>query len=193
MKAGHLTTNGRTPVRPARRRRALDVDGVLNPVPLGPGFAAHDLMDRTVPLSADHAARLRELSARYELVRATTWEHGANSRIAPLRDLPALPVVEFSRHRSRPDDPRFEGPQCLLARKWAPLLRHAGRRPFAWGDDVMPDGLARCGRRRPGRLLLPVDPARGCAGTTWTDCWPARRGRPPLEADDPSAKSGRRS
>ncbi|AIA02172.1 hypothetical protein SAZ_08800 [Streptomyces noursei ZPM] len=139
----------------------LDVDGVLNPVLLGPGFAAHDLMDHLVLLSADHAAWLHELSARYELVWATTWEHGANTHIAPLLDLPALPVVEFSRYRSRPDDPRFEGPQSLLARKWAPLLRHAGRRPFAWVDDVMPDGLVRCSRRRPDRLLLPVDPARG--------------------------------
>ncbi|MGD3105943.1 HAD domain-containing protein [Streptomyces sp. YGL11-2] len=139
----------------------LDVDGVLNPVLPSPGFTAHDLLDHTVLLSADHAGWLRELSAAYELVWATTWEHHANTHIAPLLELPALPVVEFSGYRSRPGDPRFAGPESLLARKWAPLLRYAGGRPFAWVDDVMPDSLVRRSRRWADRLLVPVDPARG--------------------------------
>jgi hypothetical protein len=139
----------------------LDIDGVLNPVLLAPGFTAHDLMDHTVLLSADHADWLDELAGTYELVWASTWEHHANTHIAPLLKLPALPVVEFSGYRSRPDDPQLEGVESLLGRKWAPLLRYAGDRPFAWIDDVMPDSLVRHSRWRIDRLLLPVEPARG--------------------------------
>ncbi|MFG2141550.1 HAD domain-containing protein [Streptomyces sp. NPDC048650] len=139
----------------------LDIDGVLNPVLPTPGFTAHDLLDHTVLLSVDHANWLRELAAVYDLVWATTWEHHANTHIAPLLELPELPVVEFTGYLSRPDDPRFEGPESLLARKWAPILRYAAGRPFAWVDDVMPDSLVRRGRRRPDRLLVPVDPAHG--------------------------------
>ncbi|MEU9112444.1 HAD domain-containing protein [Streptomyces sp. NPDC048483] len=139
----------------------LDIDGVLNPVLPSPGFTAHDLLDHTVLLSVDHADWLRELSATYDLVWATTWEHHANTHIAPLLGLPELPVVEFTGHPGRPDDPQFEGPESLLARKWAPLLRHAAGQPFAWVDDVMPDSLVRRSRWRPDRLLIPVDPAHG--------------------------------
>ncbi|MFJ9407361.1 HAD domain-containing protein [Streptomyces sp. NPDC101393] len=139
----------------------LDIDGVLNPVLPTPGFVAHDLLDHTVLLSADHAGWLGELAGAYELVWATTWEHHANTHVAPLLGLPALPVVEFTGYRSRPDDPQLEGVETLLGRKWAPLLRYAGDRPFAWVDDVMPDSLVRHSRQRPDRLLLPVDPGHG--------------------------------
>ena len=139
----------------------LDIDGVLNPVLPTPGFTAHDLLDHTVLLSVHHADWLRELSETYELVWATTWEQHANTHIAPLLELPELPVVAFTGYRNRPDDPQFEGVESLLGRTWAPLLRYADGRPFAWVDDVMPDSLVRSSRRRPDRLLLPVDPARG--------------------------------
>jgi hypothetical protein len=139
----------------------MGIDGVLNPVLPAPGFTAYDLLDFTVLLSVDHADWLRELSGPYELVWATTWEHQANTHIAPLLELPRLPVVEFTGYRARPDDPRLPGPESFQGRKWAPLLRYAASRPFAWVDDAIPAGLVSRSRLRRDRLLLPVDPARG--------------------------------
>ncbi|AJT68839.1 hypothetical protein T261_7240 [Streptomyces lydicus] len=139
----------------------LAVDGVLNPVLPSPGFTAHRLLEHTVLLSADHTDWLYELSATYDLVWATAWEHHANTHIAPLLELPRLPVVEFTGHPARPEDLQFEGPESPPAPKWAPILRFADGRPFAWVDDVMPDGLVRRNRWRPDRLLIPVDPAHG--------------------------------
>jgi hypothetical protein len=72
-----------------------------------------------VLLSVHHADWLRELAGTYELVWATTWEHHANTHIAPLLELPALPVVAFAGYRSRPDAPQFGAVEGLLGRKWA--------------------------------------------------------------------------
>lgn len=145
----------------ARPLLFLDIDGVLNPVLPTPGFTSYDLLDFTVLLTVDHADWLRELSTAYDLVWATTWEHHANTYIAPLLELPRLPVVEFTGYRPRPDDPRLSGVEALEGRKWAPLLRYAAGRPFAWVDETIPDSLLRQARWRPDRLLVPVDPARG--------------------------------
>ncbi|MFE2107518.1 HAD domain-containing protein [Kitasatospora sp. NPDC059463] len=116
----------------------LDVDGVLNPVCPAPeaDFDAHTLFGYTVLLSARHGTWLRELAGRYELVWATTWEEHANTHILPLMEL-------------------------LSARKWAPLLRYAAGRPFAWVDDVIPPRLVRNSLWRRDRLLLAVDPGQG--------------------------------
>ncbi|MGY0055904.1 HAD domain-containing protein [Streptomyces sp. LZ34] len=139
----------------------LDIDGVLNPVLPADGFTAYDVLDFTVLLSARHADWLRELSAVYELVWATTWEHDANRHIAPLLELPQLPVVEFTGYRARPDDPKLPVLDLFAGRKWAPILRFAEGRPFAWVDDVIPERLVRRARWRRDRLLFPVDPAHG--------------------------------
>lgn len=139
----------------------LDIDGVLNPVLPAEGFTGYDILDFTVLLSATHADWLRELSERYDLVWATTWEHEANRHIAPLLELPVLPVVEFSGYRDQPGDPKLPALELLTGRKWAPILRFAAGRPFAWVDDVMPDRLVRRSRWRRDRLLLPVEPGRG--------------------------------
>ena len=128
----------------ARPLLFLDIDGVLNPVLPTDGFTAHDILDFTVLLSLTHANWLRELSSTYELVWATTWEHEANRHIAPLLELPQLPVLDL-----------FSG------RKWAPILRYAAGRPFAWVDDVMPERLVSRSRLRRDQLLLPIDPAHG--------------------------------
>ncbi|WP_063631538.1 MULTISPECIES: HAD domain-containing protein [Streptomyces] len=145
----------------ARPLLFLDIDGVLNPVLPTDGFTAHDILDFTVLLSLTHANWLRELSSTYELVWATTWEHEANRHIAPLLELPQLPVVEFTGYVPRPDDPKLPVLDLFSGRKWAPILRYAAGRPFAWVDDVMPERLVSRSRLRRDQLLLPIDPAYG--------------------------------
>ncbi|WP_377272613.1 HAD domain-containing protein [Peterkaempfera sp. SMS 1(5)a] len=141
----------------------LDIDGVLNPARPDPydGFDAHTLLGYTVLLSAGHGRWLRELAVCYELVWATTWEDDANLHIAPLLGLPVLPVVRLSGYRPQPGDPRVPLMELFSARKWAPILRHAAGRPFAWLDDVIPPRLVRRSWLRRDRLLLRVDPQEG--------------------------------
>ncbi|MFJ4675087.1 MULTISPECIES: HAD domain-containing protein [unclassified Kitasatospora] len=141
----------------------LDVDGVLNPVFPSPDddFDAHTLLGYSVLLSPRHGDWLRELADRYELVWATTWEERANEHIAPLLGLPELPVVVFSGYVPQPGDPRVPLMELFSAAKWAPILRHAQGRPFAWVDDCIPPRLVRRSVLRADRLLLPVDPAQG--------------------------------
>ncbi|WSK07551.1 HAD domain-containing protein [Kitasatospora sp. NBC_01300] len=141
----------------------LDVDGVLNPVCPHPdaGFDTHTLFGYSVLLSARHGAWLRELAGTYELVWATTWEEHANTHIAPAIGLPALPLVRFTGDVPQPGDPRVPLMELLSARKWAPLLRYAAGRPFAWVDDVIPPRLVRNSLWRRDRLLLPIDPGPG--------------------------------
>lgn len=122
----------------------LDIDGVLNPISPDPGqFTQHTIDALTVSISSEHGVWLKELAECYELVWATTWEHHANEHVGPLLGLPELPVVEFSTYRSQPGDPRFRIIQLLEMRKWAPILRHADGRPFAWIDDVIPMRIKR--------------------------------------------------
>ncbi|MFE0460445.1 HAD domain-containing protein [Kitasatospora sp. NPDC058965] len=141
----------------------LDVDGVLNPAapPPGAGFEEHDLLGFRVLLAPVHGVWLAELAQVYELCWATTWEEDANTHLAPLLGLPPLPVVRFRGYRPQPGDPRVRLMELLSGAKWAPLLRHAGGRPFAWVDDVMPFRLVRNSVFRRDRLLLPIDPELG--------------------------------
>ncbi|MFF1795240.1 HAD domain-containing protein [Kitasatospora sp. NPDC086009] len=141
----------------------LDVDGVLNPVCPRPeaGFDAHTLLGYSVLLSARHGEWLRELADTYELVWATTWEEEANTHIAPAIGLPRLPVVRFAGYVPQPGDPRVPLMELFSAHKWAPLLRYAAGRPFAWTDDVIPPRLVRNAIWRRDRLLLPIDPGQG--------------------------------
>ncbi|MHA6758822.1 HAD domain-containing protein [Streptacidiphilus sp. PAMC 29251] len=129
----------------------LDIDGVLNPVCPRPAaeFTAHRIHGSTVLMSVRHGSWLRELSAVYQLVWASTWEAQANLCIAPLLDLPALPFVPVGRRAGQP------------AGDWAPILRHAAGRPFAWVDDLIPDAVLLGSAARADRLLLPVDPGQG--------------------------------
>ncbi|MFF4650655.1 HAD domain-containing protein [Streptomyces sp. NPDC001380] len=141
----------------------LDVDGVLNPLapPPGTDFENRRVLGLTVRLHARHGAWLRELADVCTLVWATTWEEDANVHLAPLLGVPPLPVVRFTGYRPQPGDPRLPLMELLSARKWAPLLRHAAGRPFAWVDDVIPARLVRRSLLRRDRLLLRVDPLEG--------------------------------
>jgi hypothetical protein len=141
----------------------LDVDGVLNPADPHPAdpFEAHQLAGFRVLLSARHGDWLRELAHSYDLHWATTWQDDANTHIAPLLGLPPLPVVRVVGYRHQPGDPRIRLMELLSGAKWAPLLRHAGGRPFAWLDDVIPPRLVRNSLLRRDRLLLPIDPVQG--------------------------------
>jgi hypothetical protein len=141
----------------------VDVDGVLNPLsPSEPGrFVRHSVGDLTVRLSSEHGAWLRELAGRYELIWATTWEHHANAYVGPLLGLPELPVVEFSAYRRRARDPRFRIIELLESHKWAPILRHADGRRFAWIDDVIPSRIKRQAWPYRGIKLVHVDPREG--------------------------------
>lgn len=150
--------------RPAGRPLLyLDIDGVLNPLspPDPEQFTQHTIDGLTVNISSEHGAWLRELSDRYELVWATTWEHHANEHVGPLLGLPELPVVEFSTYRRKPSDPRFRIIQLLEMRKWAPILRHADGRSFAWIDDVIPMRIKRQALPYRGIKLIHVNPHDG--------------------------------
>lgn len=140
----------------------LDVDGVLSPDTPNEGFTEHAIGRLTVRISAEHGIWLRNLSTSYDLVWATTWEEHANEHIGPLLGLPPLPHVDFFDYTPRRGDPRIPVMQLPYTRKWAPILRHANGRPFAWADDVLPLTIRRQAfpHRRHLRLL-PVNPARG--------------------------------
>ncbi|TDD83396.1 HAD domain-containing protein [Actinomadura rubrisoli] len=155
--------------RPGTRRGCrpvlyIDVDGVLNPdAPRDAArFGEHTAGRFTVRINPEHGDWLRELADRFDLVWATTWEAHANRYIGPLLGLPELPHVEFSAYDARPGDPRTPLLQIPRMRKWAPILRHADGRPFAWVDDVIPLTVRRQAfRYRRALRLVPVNAAEG--------------------------------
>ncbi len=128
------------------------MDGVLNPVcpRPGSGYTRHLLLRSEVLLSPAHGAWLRELSEVYELAWASTWEAWANQCIAPLLGIPALPWVACGGANSGAPEGDF-----------APIMRHAAGRPFAWVDDLIPPRLLRRYADRSDVLLLPVEPGQG--------------------------------
>ncbi|WP_207401136.1 HAD domain-containing protein [Actinomadura roseirufa] len=159
----------------------LDVDGVLNPDEPSPGFTEHRVGRLTVRLSPEHGAWLRELAGRLDLVWATTWEEHANQYIGSRLGLPELPHVDFSGYEPEPGDPRVPLLQLPRMRKWAPILRHADGRSFAWVDDVIPFTVRRQAlRHRRAVRLVRVDAARGLTRRQVDGLWRwagRRRGR----------------
>jgi hypothetical protein len=146
----------------ARPLLFLDVDGTLLPydgVEL-PSCAQNwvEWQQHTNPhlakLTRAHGPRLLALPC--DLVWATAWMHDANEVIAPLLDLPELPVADL------PDAPMEDDP-AVLHWKTRRLVEIACGRPFAWVDDEIGD-LDRewVAARHPGSaLLLRVDSATG--------------------------------
>ncbi len=133
----------------------LDVDGVLNPFAAPdapPGYQEHEFFagEEPVRLCPAHGPWLRELAARFELVWATAWEDEANRLLAPLLQLPDLPVIAF------PPAP-FGDLDKLPA-----VAAFAGQRPLAWIDDALSPEAYEWAANRPARtLLLSANPAEG--------------------------------
>jgi len=116
----------------------LDVDGPLNPFAGKPerrpdGYTTHRMVldgwteqhPLRVWLNPDHGRMLTDLAVEcgLDLVWATTWQHLANTMIAPLVGLPELPVIEFGDALG------------TAAWKWDAVTTYAGDRPLAWLDD----------------------------------------------------------
>jgi hypothetical protein len=77
----------------------LDVDGVLNPFAAPacpPGYAEHEFFpgEDPVRLCAAHGPWLRELATRFQIAWATAWGTNANRLLAPLLQIPDLPVIQ---------------------------------------------------------------------------------------------------
>jgi len=110
----------------------LDFDGPLNPhrahgIPAG--YERHEIVegDKTwvVLLNQQHGVELNALAEVFDLVWATSWEHGANRLLAPRLGLPELPVILW------PDR------TAVRRGSWkTPYVAQWVRdRPFVWVDD----------------------------------------------------------
>lgn len=116
----------------------LDVDGPLNPWPMHPtkaaeaGYTKHRITTSQGPfpvyLNPAHGDALNALTDVVDLVWATSWEHEANTLIAPLLGLPtSLPVITW------PD-----GAMEVYSRgswKTKHVATWTAGRAFAWFDD----------------------------------------------------------
>jgi Swiss Army Knife RNA repair-like protein len=133
----------------------LDVDGVLNPFAAPgcpPGYTEHHFFpgEEPVRLSRAHGPWLAELATRFQIVWATAWGADANQLLAPLLQLPELPVIPFPPVPFHPRD------------KLPAITRYAGHRPLAWIDDALPPEAHTWGAsRRTPTLLISTDPAEG--------------------------------
>ncbi|MER5638495.1 HAD domain-containing protein [Kitasatospora sp. NPDC002227] len=133
----------------------LDVDGVLNPFaadvcPEGYREYAFFPEEEPVRLCEDHGRWLATLAGRFELVWATGWEDQANVFVAPVLNLPPLPVVRFP---PAPFDP---------AEKVPAIKALSGDRPAVWVDDAhTPEARDWARSRSVPTLLVTTDPSRG--------------------------------
>ncbi|GAB3948593.1 hypothetical protein GCM10029976_080090 [Kribbella albertanoniae] len=113
----------------------LDFDGPLNPhtKPPPPGYLRHEIAEGTkswvVHLNPHHGVELRALAATFDLVWASSWEHGANRLLSPLLGLPQLPTILW------PDRTPIPG------RSWKTpyVAEWVGDRSFVWVDDGVGD------------------------------------------------------
>jgi hypothetical protein len=110
----------------------LDFDGPLNPhrgVSTPAGYERHEIVEGerswVVRLNPWHGAELNALADVFDLVWATSWEHGANRLLGPRLGLPPLPVIVW--------------PERVPVRRgsWkTPYVEDwVGDRPFVWVDD----------------------------------------------------------
>jgi hypothetical protein len=150
---------------PDRPYLLLDVDGPLNPyraTTIPPGYAPHEIREGEktwrLLLNPQHGVELNALAASYELVWATSWEHGANRLIAPRLGLPTdLPVIVWpagarSAPRRRPSSWKSQ-----YVADWV------GERRFAWVDDEVSrfDRAYLSSRGLAEHLVHRVDASRG--------------------------------
>jgi hypothetical protein len=142
---------------PDRPILAVDVDGVISLFgfddPPDRNLARFELIDGMVHcISIAAGERLQRLAQDYELVWATGWEDRANDMLAPMLELPDLPVVTFD------GAARFGSAHWKLG----PLDAYSGGRPLAWIDDSFDDSCYEWaeGRDAP-TLLVPTESHRG--------------------------------
>ncbi|MGW6914389.1 hypothetical protein ACWGB8_11285 [Kitasatospora sp. NPDC054939] len=150
----------------------LDVDGPLNPYAALSGRCPEDYVTVHLPdearrpsavgsarpyprsyvrpatlwLKPRHGEAL--LALGFELCWASAWMGDANRWIGPVLGLPPLPFVDFgdALMRERPDGVHW---------KSAPLVAHAGGRPFVWVDDEQSDADGiHISTTHPGRSVL---------------------------------------
>lgn len=133
----------------------LDVDGVLNPFAAAAcpaGYQEYPFFPNEDPvwLCRTHGRWLGELAARFEIVWATGWGAEANRLIAPVLQLPQLPMIRFP---PVPFDPRQKVPA---------IASYVGSRPTVWIDDAFTvEAHAWVSNRDTPTLLIDVDPAEG--------------------------------
>ncbi|GLW68274.1 hypothetical protein Kpho02_05730 [Kitasatospora phosalacinea] len=152
----------------------LDVDGPLIPFGGPPGrqpehlterrirevlgaeAAGHPLLTRIDPR---HGARIAALPCRP--VWATTWQHEANTCVAPLLGLPPLPVLEEGDDADAPYGVHWKTPL---------LVEHAEGTAFAWLDDEIgaADRAWVAAHHAGPALLLRVDPRLGLTEEDFT-------------------------
>ncbi|MFI5697323.1 HAD domain-containing protein [Kribbella sp. NPDC051586] len=114
----------------------LDFDGPLNPHrarEIPPGYRMHEIVEGAkvwrVLVNQQHGAELLALAEIYDLVWATSWEHGANRLLSPILGLPSdLPTILWPGRPSVADVRRGSWKTSHIA-DWV------GGRPFAWVDD----------------------------------------------------------
>jgi hypothetical protein len=132
----------------------LDFDGPLNPYrakEIPAGYERHEIVegDRTwmVLLNPQHGVELNALAGIFDLVWATSWEHGANRLLGPRLGLPSLPVIVW------PDR------KPVRRGSWkAPYIAEwVGDRPFVWVDDE----VDRAFFTEKHQLVHAVDPRTG--------------------------------
>ncbi|NIK57106.1 HAD domain-containing protein [Kribbella shirazensis] len=136
----------------------LDFDGPLNPYKatgIPPGYERHEITEGEktwrVLLNPRHGVELNALAGTFDLVWASSWEHGANRLLGPLLGLPELPTIVWT-DRTRVRSGSWKTPYVA---EWV------GDRPFAWVDDEVGD-VER--ERFPGQLILAADARRGLTG-----------------------------
>ncbi|MCK5928533.1 MAG: hypothetical protein KAG80_10100 [Nocardioides sp.] len=166
----------------------LDVDGPLNPFALldksgrpsartpshyrvhsmrPTGWDVKHMPPLRVLLNSWHGEQLRSLADdHFTLVWATTWEHDANTWIAPVLGLPDLPVIEFGEQRWTQTriagNDSFKTPTIAAwTRRFAPGI------PWAWVDDQVSGRRDRQWLRRelgptaPPFLTMRINPGEG--------------------------------
>lgn len=123
------------PLEDARPLLLLDVDGVLNAINHSQNVKLYDI--RTIETFQGFRVKIRmrreltdwifELTEYYVPVWCTMWNHDANLFLAPLLELPDLPVIECSySSKGRPD-------KCHD--KITAIEEQVSDRALAWLDD----------------------------------------------------------
>lgn len=132
----------------------IDVDGVLNPYAAPtcpPGYTEYELFPgELVRVRRDHGLMLLRLAPHFDLIWTTSWEDEANRLLAPLLDLPPLPVIRCAMPGAGHHD------------KFPAIAHSVANRAAIWLDDLHSDAAHRWAehRRSPTRLIH-VDPVTG--------------------------------